>query len=143
MEAAACDNIEAADVDETCLHIMLSMCVVSLVAAIVIILGLWTIPVQREKFVTIRTEKIIQSGRRVSDIIELTPTTCWRNVESANNSADCVFKGSFPAELAELSLWWNGLDWLREPESRLHCRKTVGFGRRYVYVRTWRYYSLR
>ena len=46
---ATCNNTEVASVDETCLHIMLSMCVVPFVAAIVIILFLWTIPAPREE----------------------------------------------------------------------------------------------
>ena len=86
---ATCNTTEVANVDEMYLHILLSMCIVSLVAAIVM-LFLWTTPAQREELSPCESRKkhtiwlkgnprrSKTVGNRVSDIIELTPPTCWR-----------------------------------------------------------------
>ena len=124
-EAVTCDNNEAVNVVETYLHIKLSMCCIPTCSKCHHF-GFVDSPAQREELSpnklkekhtmwpkgNPRRSKTV--GNRVSDIIELTPPTCWHYVESINNPANCVSSGSFPTELAELSLWWNlygGIIW--------------------------------
>ena len=64
-------------------------------------------------------------GNRVSEIVELTPTTSWHYIESCNNPADCASKDLFPTTLAGHSLWWNGPDWLKGPDSRWPSSPTL------------------
>ena len=64
-------------------------------------------------------------GNWVSKIIEMTPPTCWRYVESTSNPTDYDSRGLFPAELAGHSLWWNGPDWIEGPESRWPSNPTL------------------
>ena len=56
-------------------------------------------------------------GNRVSAIMDLVPPNRWRHVSGKQNPADCASRGLFPCELLEFRLWWDGPDWLHEPES--------------------------
>ena len=56
-------------------------------------------------------------GNRVSAIMDLVPPKRWRHVSGKQNPADCASRGLFPCELLEFRLWWDGPDWLHEPES--------------------------
>ncbi len=56
-------------------------------------------------------------GNRVSTIISLIPPDRWRDVRSADNPADCAYRGLYPSQLIEHALWWDGPDWLKESKS--------------------------
>ena len=36
----------------------------------------------------------------------------WQHVSTVKNPVNLCTRGASPSELAECSLWWNGLDWL-------------------------------
>ena len=53
----------------------------------------------------------------VSEILDLTPPNLWRHVSSKDNPSDCSSLGLYPNQLANHSQWWNGPDWLKQPEN--------------------------
>ena len=57
-------------------------------------------------------------GNRISNILELLGSECWRHVSGVTNPADCASRGLFPSELIEHELWWGGPDWLKLPSSQ-------------------------
>ena len=52
-------------------------------------------------------------GNRISTILKLLPTRCWRHAPTESNPADCASRGLMPKELMAYSLWWEGLQWLQ------------------------------
>ena len=44
---------------------------------------------------------------RVSQIMELLPSSVWRQVPTPPNPADCVSRGMLPQDLLHHSLWWD------------------------------------
>ena len=56
-------------------------------------------------------------GNRVSEIIDFVSCNHWHHVSGTDNPADSASRGIYPDELVHHDLWWNGPDWLREPES--------------------------
>lgn len=56
-------------------------------------------------------------GTRVSEIQELTDSSCWRYVDSAQNPADDITRGKTLEELAQPNLWGQGPPFLlKSPE---------------------------
>ena len=47
---------------------------------------------------------------------ETIPASSWKNVQTEDNPADCASKGLAAADLLDHKLWWNGPEWLRQPE---------------------------
>ncbi|XP_063392468.1 uncharacterized protein LOC134677967 [Cydia fagiglandana] len=54
---------------------------------------------------------------RVAEVQELTANHEWRHVPTATNPADMLSRGVNMSELQDLSMWWNGPDFLKEDES--------------------------
>ena len=53
-------------------------------------------------------------GNRTTAIQEIIPPAPWKHVPSAENPADCAFRGLAPSLLLSHKLWWNGPSWLAE-----------------------------
>jgi hypothetical protein len=53
---------------------------------------------------------------RVAKINETTPECVWQHVRSQQNPADLVSRGMYPREILKSNLWWNGPDFLLNPE---------------------------
>ena len=53
-------------------------------------------------------------ANRISNVVDLIAPDCWHHVSGRENPADSSSRGLFPSKH---SLWWNGPDWLHEPES--------------------------
>lgn len=51
-------------------------------------------------------------ANRVSTIQQLTPTSSWRHVPTADNPADCASRGLDMSSLHAHKLWWHGPAWL-------------------------------
>lgn len=56
-------------------------------------------------------------GNRVSKIQNNLPRSKWLHIRSADNPADLATRGVSPKNLQTSSLWWNGPQWLRQPQS--------------------------
>ncbi|KRY41071.1 hypothetical protein T03_8584, partial [Trichinella britovi] len=56
-------------------------------------------------------------ANRVQEIITLTELIQWRYVPTADNPADRLSRGCTLERLLKDHLWWNGPDWLQQPES--------------------------
>lgn len=56
-------------------------------------------------------------ANRVAQIQENSSVGDWRHVSSSDNPADLISRGTQPADLAQLALWWHGPHWLRQPSS--------------------------
>ncbi|KRY28041.1 hypothetical protein T01_6882 [Trichinella spiralis] len=56
-------------------------------------------------------------ANRVQEIIPLTEPSQWRYVPTADNPADRLSRGCTLGRLLKDHLWWNGPDWLQQPES--------------------------
>ncbi|KRX71653.1 hypothetical protein T06_55, partial [Trichinella sp. T6] len=56
-------------------------------------------------------------ANRVQEIITLTEPSQWRYVPTADNPADRLSRGCTLERLLKDHLWWNGPDWLQQPES--------------------------
>ncbi|XP_065222357.1 uncharacterized protein LOC135846922 [Planococcus citri] len=54
-------------------------------------------------------------ANRVQEIQQLSPTSCWRYVKSAENPADIASRGVLPSQISGLNLWWNGPSFLHQP----------------------------
>lgn len=54
-------------------------------------------------------------SNRVSTILNIMEYEQWGHVSSETNPADCASRGMQPHELLQNSLWWNGPQWLSEP----------------------------
>lgn len=57
-------------------------------------------------------------ANRVSAIQSITPPDRWRYVPTAENPADCLSRGVFPAELVAHHMWLHGPAWVAADESR-------------------------
>ncbi|XP_071653643.1 uncharacterized protein [Temnothorax longispinosus] len=55
---------------------------------------------------------------RVARIQDKIPISAWGHVATELNPADHCSRGLFPRELVANSLWWRGLEWLMDFESR-------------------------
>ena len=55
---------------------------------------------------------------RVSEVLELASPNSWRHVTGKDNPADCALRGLYSAQLADHQRWWQGPEWLRQPESQ-------------------------
>ncbi|KAL0860883.1 hypothetical protein ABMA27_009420 [Loxostege sticticalis] len=51
-------------------------------------------------------------GNRVAEILNVTKSSRWHHVNSADNLADCASRGTSPSQLSDNELWWNGPHWL-------------------------------
>ncbi|XP_055714965.1 uncharacterized protein LOC129809178 [Phlebotomus papatasi] len=51
-------------------------------------------------------------AKRVRRILKITKPEQWNHVPTNLNPADLISRGSYPAQLAALSLWWNGPPYL-------------------------------
>ena len=56
-------------------------------------------------------------GNRVSEIMEIIPSSRWRHVPTEHNPADCASRRLSPRELSEHKLWWKGPLWLMRDSS--------------------------
>lgn len=56
-------------------------------------------------------------ANRISQILDWTILTDWHYVPSDDNPADIASRGSLPTTLLQHHLWWNGPQWLQQPES--------------------------
>ena len=64
-------------------------------------------------------------GNRAAEISEAIPIACWLHVKGVDNPADCVSRGTFPAELVGHDVWRKEPDWLRETEE--NWNKSLSF----------------
>lgn len=55
-------------------------------------------------------------GNRTTEILNVTNSSQWHHVKSADNPADCASRGVSPADLEQSQLWWKGPQFLRESE---------------------------
>ena len=51
-------------------------------------------------------------ANRIGEIQMFTEPSQWQHVSTVENPVNLCTRGASPSELAECSLWWNGLDWL-------------------------------
>lgn len=56
-------------------------------------------------------------ANRTSELIELTESSSWRYVPTAQNPADLISRGVVAKDLIESSLWWDGPQFLKNDES--------------------------
>ena len=57
------------------------------------------------------------SANRVSAILALAGESNWFHVDTHSNPADLATRGLLPSDLRSNNLWWNGPDWLFQPQS--------------------------
>ncbi|KAL1447599.1 hypothetical protein WDU94_003635 [Cyamophila willieti] len=57
-------------------------------------------------------------ANRVSKIQEIIDITAWWKISGTDNPADCLSRGSRPADFCETSLWFQGPSWLYKAESQ-------------------------
>ena len=55
-------------------------------------------------------------GNWVSEIINLVSYNHWRHVSGTDSPLDSASRGMYPDESVQHDLWWDGPNWLREPE---------------------------
>lgn len=55
-------------------------------------------------------------ARRIAEIQKLTKECHWKYVNTKHNPADIVSRGAFPSQIVNSSLWWNGPDFLHDPD---------------------------
>ncbi|XP_041975756.1 uncharacterized protein LOC121730680 [Aricia agestis] len=53
-------------------------------------------------------------GNRTTEILNVTNSSQWHHIKSADNPSDCASRGISPAELKQSQLWWKGPTFLRE-----------------------------
>ncbi|XP_014366619.2 uncharacterized protein LOC106717302 [Papilio machaon] len=53
-------------------------------------------------------------GNRTTEILNVTNSSQWHHIKSADNPADCASRGISPDELMQSKLWWEGPAFLRE-----------------------------
>lgn len=51
-------------------------------------------------------------ANRVSQVIEIMPSSCWQYVKSEENPADCASRGLSADQLNQHQQWWQGPRWL-------------------------------
>ena len=56
-------------------------------------------------------------ANRVAKIQEIIPASSWKYVPTEDNPADCASRGLAAADLMNHKLWWDGPEWLRQPEN--------------------------
>ena len=56
-------------------------------------------------------------NNQVAKIQEIIPASSWKYVPTEDNPADCASSGLAAADLLNHKLWWNGPEWLRQPEN--------------------------
>ena len=56
-------------------------------------------------------------AKRVAKMEEIIPTISWKYVPTEDNPVDCASRGLAAADLLDHRLWWNGPEWLRQPEN--------------------------
>ncbi len=56
-------------------------------------------------------------ANRVAQIHELSDKFQWKHVGSSENAADVLSRGLSPQQLNQCTLWWNGPDFLKQPDS--------------------------
>ena len=56
-------------------------------------------------------------ANRVAKIQEIIPASSWKYVATEDNPADCASRGLAAADLMSHKLWWDGPEWLRQPEN--------------------------
>ncbi|XP_059608215.1 uncharacterized protein LOC132256052 [Phlebotomus argentipes] len=54
-------------------------------------------------------------AKRIGTIREKTRANQWRHVASGENSGDIISRGASPSQLIDMSLWWEGPAFLKEP----------------------------
>ncbi|XP_065083404.1 uncharacterized protein LOC135705559 [Ochlerotatus camptorhynchus] len=54
-------------------------------------------------------------GNRVAEIQQITASGIWRHVPGIENPADVISRGMLAMELVEHTLWWQGPQWLQQP----------------------------
>lgn len=58
-------------------------------------------------------------ANRVKQVTSAIPASSWRYVKSEENAVDCATRGLTPAQLQHHSLWWEGPQWIKNPELQL------------------------
>ena len=56
-------------------------------------------------------------ANRIAKIQEIIPACSWKYVPTEDNPADCALRGLAAADFLDHKLWWNGPEWLRQPEN--------------------------
>lgn len=59
-------------------------------------------------------------ANRLTEIHQLTLREQWCHVKSEHNPADVISRGINPSQLRDLRLWWQGPEWLQQPEVCIH-----------------------
>ena len=57
-------------------------------------------------------------ANRVSTISAITVRSDWFHVDTHSNPADLVTRGLLPSDIISNYLWWDGPDWLLQPQSK-------------------------
>ena len=57
-------------------------------------------------------------AHRVSPIVALAAKFDWFHVYTHSNPADLVTRGLLPSDIISNYLWWDGPDWLLQPQSK-------------------------
>lgn len=63
-----------------------------------------------------RWKRDVFVANRVAAVQTNLPSATWRYVPSASNPADKATRGISPCELRDCQLWWQGPDWLSDPD---------------------------
>lgn len=71
-------------------------------------------------------------ANRVSEVQNLTNDGIWRHINTKENPADFISRGVMPEKLIDLTLWWNGTEWLSKcssewPESIMSVERNLEF----------------
>lgn len=64
-------------------------------------------------------------SNRISEIITNVSAVRWSHVSSSDNPADSASRGLQKGKLAEFKLWWQGPEWLSQPQSCWPSRFTT------------------
>ncbi|KAG5869698.1 hypothetical protein JTB14_025725 [Gonioctena quinquepunctata] len=67
-------------------------------------------------------------SNRVLQIQELTNMNHWHYVNTKQNPADLLTRGSYPSQIHDSALWWSGPPWLTQPEDTWPIADPTYFG---------------
>ena len=66
-------------------------------------------------------------ANRVSEMVSTLPSAIWRHVRSADNPADLGSRGVSSAQLATSKIWWEGPEWLKQPQEEWPCSEACDY----------------
>ena len=67
-------------------------------------------------------------ANRVSKIQDLTGTSTWRHINTEENPADLISRGTVTSKLTESKLWWHGPSWMSQSKDEWPQQESnIGF----------------